>query len=431
MSAYPSFMPPPILDISDPYCHAMAKQVQSSIPAQTKVYDTPTITPTCPPSPSLPFAGADLQMRRVPVNMPGQSFTPLRTAVVGPTGPELDAAGVAPDAPVLLLLHSFDSSSLEWRRLYPLLQQRAGLPVVAVDLLGWGFTDHAAWQRHPRLPVTPALKCDHLEAFRQQHLGGRPLAVQRLVLISAQGFTEGVPPAPWPLAALGVALLRTVWLRSRANQVPGAAAAVAVRPLAYHDKATWATDDAWRVGRLNTFLPGWFEANVAFIQSGGYFMPEQRIQQIQQPVLLLWGRHDEIIEPKLAERWASALGPQRCRLCWVERAGHSPQIEQAEMVAEHIIEFLACRHEGQEAGAVRHEDGAPASIPMSKAALPIESMKEILRPLAKSFFAQPENAAAMGRLQQLDRLMDEVRQKGLLGDHSAHGAHAAKVVTVF
>ncbi|GFH31652.1 AB hydrolase-1 domain-containing protein, partial [Haematococcus lacustris] len=84
-----------------------------------------------------------------------------------------------------------------------------------------------------------------------------------------------------PLAALGVALLRTVWLRSRANQ------------LAYYDKATWATDDAWRVGRLNTFLPGWFEANVAFIQSGGYFMPEQRIQQIQQPVLLLWGRHDE------------------------------------------------------------------------------------------------------------------------------------------
>ncbi|KAJ9528549.1 hypothetical protein QJQ45_020465 [Haematococcus lacustris] len=364
---------------------------------------------------------ADLQMRRVPVNMPGQSFTLLRTAVVGPTGPELDAAGVAPDAPVLLLLHSFDSSSLEWRRLYPLLQQRAGLPVVAVDLLGWGFTDHAAWQRHPRLPVTPALKCAHLEAFRQQHLGGRPLvlagtslggtiaadfaiqhpqAVQRLVLISAQGFTEGVPPAPWPLAALGVALLRTVWLRSRANQVPGVAAAVAVRPvgkqgpgagdggrvkavflhclqLAYYDKATWATDDAWRVGRLNTFLPGWFEANVAFIQSGGYFMPEQRIQQIQQPVLLLWGRHDEIIEPKLADRWASALGPQRCRLCWVERAGHSPQIEQAEMVAEHIIEFLACRHEGQEAGAVRHEDGAPAPIPMSKAALPIESMKEV------------------------------------------------------
>ncbi|GFH22371.1 alpha/beta hydrolase protein [Haematococcus lacustris] len=99
--------------------------------------------------------------------------------------------------------------------------------------------------------------------------GASAWAVQRLVLISAQGFTEGVPPAPWPLAALGVALLRTVWLRSRANQ------------LAYHDKATWATDDAWRVGRLNTFLPGWFEANVAFIQSGGYFMPEQRIQQVR------------------------------------------------------------------------------------------------------------------------------------------------------
>ncbi|GFH05770.1 AB hydrolase-1 domain-containing protein [Haematococcus lacustris] len=58
--------------------------------------------------------------------------------------------------------------------------------------------------------------------------------------------------------------------------------------LAYYDKATWATDDAWRVGRLNTFLPGWFEANVAFIQSGGYFMPEQRIQQATDLAVLCY-----------------------------------------------------------------------------------------------------------------------------------------------
>lgn len=39
---------------------------------------------------------------------------------------------------------------------------------------------------------------------------------------------------------------------------------------AYYDKPTYATKDAVRVGRLHTFLPGWMEANVAFMRSGGY-----------------------------------------------------------------------------------------------------------------------------------------------------------------
>jgi len=37
------------------------------------------------------------------------------------------------------LLHGFDSSCLEYRRLFPLLAERA--ETWAVDLLGWGFTD--------------------------------------------------------------------------------------------------------------------------------------------------------------------------------------------------------------------------------------------------------------------------------------------------
>lgn len=42
-----------------------------------------------------------------------------RTCICGPTGSTL--ADVPLTQPVLILLHSFDSSSLEWRRLYPLL----------------------------------------------------------------------------------------------------------------------------------------------------------------------------------------------------------------------------------------------------------------------------------------------------------------------
>lgn len=131
-------------------------------------------------------------------------------------------------------------SSIEWRRLYPMLEQTAGMPVVAVDLIGWGFTDVQAWRRRPLMPLGAGLKREHLEAFRQQQLGGRPVvlvgtslggtiaadyalahpqAVRQLVLIDAQGFSDGVKPAPRFLSWLGVAVLRTVWLRQQANQV--------------------------------------------------------------------------------------------------------------------------------------------------------------------------------------------------------------------
>jgi pimeloyl-ACP methyl ester carboxylesterase len=57
------------------------------------------------------------------------------TAVVGPEQP-------SPDKPAFILLHGFDGSHLEFRRLHPLLSQLGD--VYAVDLAGWGFTDVGA-----------------------------------------------------------------------------------------------------------------------------------------------------------------------------------------------------------------------------------------------------------------------------------------------
>lgn len=64
-------------------------------------------------------------------------------------------------APVLLL-HGFDSSSLEFRRLLPLLEEK--LETWAVDLVGWGFSDSGAAQ-HTDLQLGPKQKRDHLYAF--------------------------------------------------------------------------------------------------------------------------------------------------------------------------------------------------------------------------------------------------------------------------
>ncbi|KAJ0095818.1 hypothetical protein Patl1_16674 [Pistacia atlantica] len=50
----------------------------------------------------------------------------------------------------VVLLHGFDSSCLEWRYTYPLLEE-AGLETWAIDILGWGFSD---LERIPSCDVT-------------------------------------------------------------------------------------------------------------------------------------------------------------------------------------------------------------------------------------------------------------------------------------
>ena len=66
--------------------------------------------------------------------------------------------------PPVVALHGFDSSCLEFRRLLPRLGE-AGVPAYAVDLVGWGFTDHAPFVGVGGAALGPAQKREHLYAF--------------------------------------------------------------------------------------------------------------------------------------------------------------------------------------------------------------------------------------------------------------------------
>lgn len=92
-----------------------------------------------------------------------------------------------------------------------------------------------------------------------------------------------------------------------------------------------------RVGRLHTHMPGWADANIAFMRSGGYSISE-RISSVQQPTLVLWGRQDEILEPKYAAQFEAAL--PNGQLQWIEECGHCGHLEKPTDVAARILEFI-------------------------------------------------------------------------------------------
>lgn len=56
---------------------------------------------------------------------------------------------------------------------------------------------------------------------------------------------------------------------------------------------------------------GWTAANVAFMRSGGYRL-SARVRGVAQRTLLLWGRHDEIVDPMFAQRYLQDLPDCRC-----------------------------------------------------------------------------------------------------------------------
>ena len=119
--------------------------------------------------------------------------------------------------PPLLLLHGFDSSLFEFRRLVPqLIEQMGGeRQVYAVDLAGFGFCDRTSdffQTKQPTDTINPDVIRQHLVAFCQQIVGepvvlvgasmgggvaidlatSHPNLVQKLVLLDAVGFA----PAP-------------------------------------------------------------------------------------------------------------------------------------------------------------------------------------------------------------------------------------------
>ena len=62
-----------------------------------------------------------------------------------------------------------------------------------------------------------------------------------------------------------------------------------------------------------------------------------QVADVQQNTLVIWGRNDEILNPKQAEEFASVI--PRCRVEYIENCGHVGHVEQPTEVANLILGF--------------------------------------------------------------------------------------------
>ena len=268
------------------------------------------------------------------------SPTPIATAYVR-KAPECQTAEPQDSKAPILLLHGFDSSVLEFRRLLPLLAEQR--ETWAIDLLGFGFTARSA-----QVPVSPIAIRTHLYAAWKTliaqpvvlvgaSMGGAaaidfastyPEAVKQLVLIDSAGWSVGLPLGKLIVPPLGN--WATGFLRS-----PKVRHQISLK--AYADRS-FASPDALGCSTLHLSEPNWQQALISFTQSGGYRSVKRQLTQLQPPTLILWGKSDRILGIKGAIPMQQAI--PNSRLIWIDRCGHVPHLEQPQLTAAHILEFI-------------------------------------------------------------------------------------------
>jgi pimeloyl-ACP methyl ester carboxylesterase len=242
--------------------------------------------------------------------------------------------------PPILLLHGFDSSLLEFRRLIPYLSNN--YQVWALDLLGFGFTN-----RQSSIDYSPNTIKEHLYQFWLKmiqkpvillgaSMGGAcaidfclsyPEAVAKLVLLDSGGLIKQPIIGKFlfpPLGFLATEFLRNLKVRQSISET------------AYFDR-TFAQEDALTCAALHLECEYWNQALIAFTKSGGYGSFASELPTISQPCLTIWGENDKILGTKSATEFQELIPDNK--LIWIQNCGHVPHLEQCEITANHILNF--------------------------------------------------------------------------------------------
>lgn len=238
----------------------------------------------------------------------------------------------------ILLIHGFDSSLLEFRRLLPILAQQQS--TYAVDLLSFGFT-----QRNLAIPLNPENIKTHLYHFWKTiiqqpvilagaSMGGAaaidftltyPEAVEKLVLLDSAGLAKQPAIGKFmfpPIDTFATEFLRNPKIRQSISRA------------AYFDQS-FASLDAQACAALHLKCQDWNKSLIAFTKSGGYGSFANKISGIQQDTLIIWGKQDKILGTKDATKFNQAIPDSK--LVWIDNCGHVPHLEQPETTAKEIL----------------------------------------------------------------------------------------------
>jgi pimeloyl-ACP methyl ester carboxylesterase len=304
---------------------------------------------------ALPLASHASAASRVAGKASEPMKTHFRTVSIGGVTVFYREAG-PPDAPVILLLHGYPSSSFMFRDLIPLLADR--YHVIAPDYPGFGFSDapppeHFTYTFDHLADViegfTEALGLKRYALYMQDYGGPvgmrlatrHPERVNALIVQNSNAYEDGFTPT-----------LRRIVLRLWNDRSAGAVAAI--QPL-FELPATrgqfvdgepdpsLVSPDAWTNAQAGMDRAG--NKAIQFDLQANYGSNPERyaewhayFREHQPPTLVTWGKGDQVFAPEGAAAYARDLKDAEIHML---DAGHFALEAHHHEIAALIRDFLA------------------------------------------------------------------------------------------
>lgn len=257
------------------------------------------------------------------------------------------------DAPPLLILHGFPTSSLDFRHVLAPLAARHR--VIVHDHLGFGLSDKPldysyslVEQAEVALAVWRALGVDHghvlahdygtsvaTELVARRERGGLPVALDALTLANGSVHLElahlSLPQRLLRSRTLGPAFAslgsRTVF-KLQLRRIFGRPDAVADAELDQAWEAIAWNDGKRRLAPISSYLDERMRFWNRWIGA---------LTRLDRPTHVLWGRRDPIAVPAIAEALAAEI--PGAALTWLDELGHYPMLEDPRRWADAVLGF--------------------------------------------------------------------------------------------
>ncbi|MBO8221205.1 alpha/beta fold hydrolase [Prochlorococcus marinus] len=237
----------------------------------------------------------------------------------------------------VLLLHGFDSSFLEFRRIYQSLKKN--FLVIAPDLLGFGFSPRCVTNEYNPSKIISYL-IDLLKTLQitknlkiiGASMGGSAAlelafkisdSIDKIILLSPAGLFGEPKSIPFPLNQIGASFLGLPQVRK----------SLCRQAFAFPDECVGEMEE--QIASIHLGCQGWRNSLASFAKSGGFAGTHKYIQNI--PIKVVCGENDRILGKKEIKNIRKI---DKLNFVGLRNCGHLPHIDLPSLSSKIIEDFF-------------------------------------------------------------------------------------------
>ena len=237
----------------------------------------------------------------------------------------------------VVLLHGFDSSFLEFRRIYQSL--KSNFQVIIPDLLGFGFSPRCATNEYNPSKIISYL-IDLLKTLQIRNnlkiigasMGGAialnlafemPDSFDKIILLSPAGLFGEPKSIPFPLNQIGASFLGLPQVRK----------SLCRQAFAFPDECVGEMEE--QIASIHLGCKGWRNSLASFAKSGGFAGTHKYIQNI--PIKTLCGENDRILGKKEIKNIRKI---EKLNYVGLQNCGHLPHVDLPALSSKIIQDYF-------------------------------------------------------------------------------------------